>query len=245
MGEIFGEIQTTEELNELANNLRKNKEVDEIRLLCTENGISMEIADEFIKGNRLLLIENRSMKGNLGNDEAAQRIKTGHLLPEPSRIYTVEDVMEKLEEELKIYRDGDSKYVIDKLIELCRTDQVLLNAIMLPHKSYDKAFQYFYKKSRNVGYKMPHGNMVYLDNDKAVELSVEYFKLDDSAQKKEKTQRNEQIKTQGKNTPKATKKTNSKGNAAKPALKKEPEKPKEEVKQKKKEMDGQMSLFDF
>lgn len=34
---IFGEIQNTQELNELAVNLRKNKEFDEIRLLCSEN----------------------------------------------------------------------------------------------------------------------------------------------------------------------------------------------------------------
>lgn len=47
---IFGEIQNTEELNELAVNLRKNKEFDEIRLLCSENHISEEDADNSFRG---------------------------------------------------------------------------------------------------------------------------------------------------------------------------------------------------
>lgn len=54
---IFGEIQNTEELNELAVNLRKNKEFDEIRLLCSENHISEEVAEEFIQGKRVHLAE--------------------------------------------------------------------------------------------------------------------------------------------------------------------------------------------
>lgn len=54
---IFGEIQNTEELNELAVNLRKNKEFDEIRLLCSENHISEEDAEEFIQGKRLHLAD--------------------------------------------------------------------------------------------------------------------------------------------------------------------------------------------
>lgn len=130
-----------------------------------------------------ILREIKLMKSS----EAVKRISKGWLLPGPILInYTVEDVKKKLCAELQIYRDGDSKYVVDKLISLSEKDEELLNAIMLPHKSYDKAFQYFYEKSRNVGYKMPHGNMIYLDNDMAVKLSVEYFKRDDAAESKKK-----------------------------------------------------------
>lgn len=282
---IFGEIQNTEELNELAVNLRKNKEFDEIRLLCSENHISGEDAEEFIQGKRLHLVDpghqekrnplqspvwdvvRASMKDgpeHVEKKESEEVVQMGKAsladivagIPKPTEeelkaavetpkdepVYTVDDVRKKLEAELKIYRDGDSKYVVEKLIEKCETDKDLLNAIMLPHKSYDNAFQYFYQKSRTVGYKMPHGNMVYLDNDSAVKLSIEYFKRDDAAEAK-------------KNPPKkATAKPNDKGKEVQkkqvsPAKSKippkAPEKPKQEPKPKKNEMAGQMSLFDF
>lgn len=302
-----------EEQNDLAKNLRKTKEFDEIRLLCSENGISGEIAEEFIEGDRLFLVENRhqetnqkedsveeftepqsdigkviesiergaferstkekqalqsptwkavreKMKENMKGDEVAQRISDGHLLqgplnedsvqmgtaslkdilcgiPKPTEdeikaaekeqeapvVYTVEDARKKLEEELKIYKDGDSKYVVNKLIELCNTDDELLNAIMLPQKSYDKAFQYFYEKSRTVGYKMPRGNMIYLDNDAAVKLSVEYFKRNDAQVVKKKASDKKPVVQRTDPSPK---------------------KP-EEPKKKKNELDGQMSLFDI
>lgn len=308
---IFGEIKTTEELNELANNLRKTKEFDEIRLLCSENGIPEDTAEEFINGNQVLLVadgyQEEVRDGRMEQEDitaedcsapqneigraiesierdAYQRISEGHLLTDsgkededavpmgtcslndivtgipkptdeevkaaeqeqkaPPAVHTIEDVKKKLEAELKIYKDGDSKYVIEKLIHLCEKDKELLNAIMLPHKSYDKAFQYFYEKSRNVGYKMPHGNMVYLDNDKAVELSIEYFKRDDSAAEAKKTQHKEKPKKQDKKVSKNTGKKEPKANPKETEAEKAPIKAKQEFK-KKKELDGQISLFDL
>ena len=108
---------------------------------------------------------------------AAERIRTGMLLGgEVRQQYTVDDVRNKLEAELEVFKDGDSKYVIKKLIERSETDCKLLQGIMRPDKSYDKAFQYFFQQSRSVGYKLPYGNLVFLDNDIAVRLAVEYFK---------------------------------------------------------------------
>lgn len=281
---IFGEIQTTEDLNELANNLRKTKEFDEIRLLCKENDISADIAEEFIKGDRLLLEaaghQEKTMvtwsdvqakvrepeENQVERSEAANRIRLGLLLPgavaetekkpeaEKPLEHTIDDVREKLEAELTIYKDGDSKYVVEHLIELCKTDKKLLEAIMLPHKSYDKAFQYFFERSRTVGYTMPHGNMVYLDNDKAVSLSVEYFKKDEKAKPTSKPAAKPAQKPV--TPPPAGDKTKVQKPKGKPADAKSasptkaPEKPKQaepakEVKPKKKEIDGQMSLFDF
>lgn len=253
---IFGEIQNTEELNELAVNLRKNKEFDEIRLLCSENQISKEIAEEFIQGKRLHLVvpgqqeRNNPLQSPIWDSVRATmeeqpesdigRATEGQAKAEPE--YTVDDVKNKLEAELKIYRDGDSKYVVEKLIEKCETDKELLNAIMLPHKSYDNAFQYFYQKSRSVGYKMPHGNMVYLDNDSAVKLSVEYFKRDDAAEAKKNPPKKAAVKPKdkGKKMPK------KQMAPVKPKeILKTPEKPKQKLKAKKNEMIGQMSLFDL
>lgn len=243
---IFGEIRKTKDLNELAVNLRKTKEFDELRLLCSENGIHEADAEGFITGGRLLLVENGYLERRAERDTAgaAGRIRMGLLLPAAG--HTVEDAKQKLEEELKIYRDGDSKYVVEKLIKLCEEDKDLLEAIMLPHKSYDKAFQYFYQKSHAVGYKMPHGNLVYLDNDAAVKLSVEYFKKDDSAGG---------VKTPAKGRPKVAGKTAAARENKKTKPKEAPKppqspKPKEvpraaqNPKPRKNEMAGQISLFD-
>lgn len=282
---IFGEIDSTEELNELANNLRKTKEFDEIRLLCTENHIAPEVAEDFIKGNRLLLAKEKHQENRKAlesetrravrdgiNKNTAELIKHGLLLPmkpeifievekesEPKPVdkpmFTIEDVKKKLEAELQIYRDGDSKYVVEKLIEMCRTDKLLLDSIMQPHKSYDKAFQYFYNKSREIGYKMPHGNMVYLDNDRAVQLSVEYFKKDDTAEKKTQSKPVINKPKDNAKSQSADKRKAAPANADVKGEKKlefkvpEPKKvvvpdkvPKEP---KKAGIDGQMSLFDF
>lgn len=278
---IFGEIQNTEELNELAVNLRKNKEFDEIRQLCSENHISEEVAEEFIKGKRVHLAEpghqeksnssqsqtwdevRASMKDGsesvteesvpMGTSSLAdiitgipkqteEEVRAAEEQAKNTPIYTVEDVRKKLEAELKIYKDGDSKYVVEKLIEKCEEDKDLLNAIMLPHKSYDKAFQYFYQKSRTVGYKMPHGNMVYLDNDSAVKLSIEYFKRNDAAETKKKSPKKTMDEPKGKGK-EADKKQTPATKVKEPS--KAPEKPKQEPKPKKNEMAGQMSLFDF
>lgn len=286
---IFGEIQNTEDLNELAINLRKNKEFDEIRLLCSENHISEADAEEFIKGKRLHLADpghqekrnplqspvrdagKESM--NDGSEHAEKEeseeevvqmgkasladIITG--IPKPTEeelkaaeekskvepVYTVEDVRKKLEAELKIYRDGDSKYVVEKLIEKCETDKELLNAIMLPHKSYDSAFQYFYQKSRTVGYKMPHGNMVYLDNDSAVKLSIEYFKRDDAAEAKKNPPKKATTKTKDKGTEVKKKQASSAQSKIPSNQDKKPAEPKKEKRPKKESgvMDGQMDLF--
>lgn len=230
---IFGNLPDTESLNELANNLRKAKEFDEIHLLCKENGISEDVAQDYAQGKRLILAE----AGYLEDRQA-----TGRNQEEKQHGYTLEDVRKKLEAELQIYRDGDSKYVVEKLLELCATDKELLNAIMLPHKTYDKAFRYFYDRSRTIGYKMPHGGVVYLDNDKAVELSVEYFKKDDAAEEKKKAE--QKAAQQPKQKPAAAEKKADKKQGAKGPEPKKPEKS-PEPKVNKKELNGQLSLFDI
>lgn len=180
------------------------------------------------------------------NELVVERIRKGFLLPgatttiEKTPEHTIEDVRKKLEAELEMYRDGDSKYVVEKLIECCEKDKDLLNAIMLPHKSYDKAFQYFFECSRTVGYKMPHGNMVYLDNDKAVNLSIEYFKKDDKAEKKQKVGKKAVLKNEKPKVDPVTKKPEEAKKSEAPVSATKPE-----SKTNKREIDGQMSLFDF
>lgn len=195
------------------------------------------------------------MKQALSEDVAVtiERIRRGMLLPlipESGKAatnvaaHTIEDVRKKLEAELEVYRDGDSRYIVEKLVEMCRKDKALLEAIMLPQKSYDKAFQYFYQRSRIVGYKMPYGNLVFLNNDTAVKLSVEYFKTD----KAEKIIRKSHSKQANKKAEEQPIKKKADGKSTVNELKRDmPKKELEsnEHKTKVKGIDGQISLFDL
>lgn len=92
--------------------------------------------------------------------------------------HSMSEVTSKLFAETKEFPDGDSHYVITQLIEKCKTNGKLLDAIMQEQKSYANAFDYFYNKASTFGYKMRHG--CYLDNKKALELAEEYFMIDDA-----------------------------------------------------------------
>lgn len=243
---IFGDFDNNSDINELAINLRKNNELDEIRQLAKENDISDEQAEKFISGDILYLVDTTDDDSNEDAEETADEEEVNcsdednQEQPEANVVentsdkathdFTIDDVSVKLRKELTIYKDGDSKYVVEKLIELSKTDQKLLNNIMQPHKSYDKAFVYFYEKSRSVGHKMPHGNMVYLDNDMAVKLSVEYFNRDDAAAEakkaKEEKERKERQKVeaekQKKKAAEAPKKNEASSTAKKPTVSEAP-----------------------
>lgn len=93
-------------------------------------------------------------------------------------VHSMNEVTSKLFAETKEFPDGDSHFVITHLIEKCKSNGKLLDAIMQEQKSYAKAFDYFYNKSSAYGFKMKNG--YYLDNKKALELAEEYFMLDDA-----------------------------------------------------------------
>lgn len=74
---VFGEIKTTEELNELAVNLRKTKEFDEIRQLCKENNIPDDAAEDFIAGKRLHLADPGHQEENDPNGDTGKMTGAG------------------------------------------------------------------------------------------------------------------------------------------------------------------------
>lgn len=292
----FSHINNVTDFNWLAIELRRNKKIEEIRMLAKENFITDEqTIERFISGDLFVLASEKmfyaareSGKRKAEEQKTSEKrtaLKTGQLeldsfnvdmeiskdssqteildsnstadgQPDPK---TTEDVQSKTDEpsnnkiiadknglwrkvqtklmkELKKYKDRDSRYVVDKLILLSQEDTLLAEKILLPHKSYQKAFAYFFNKSRTVGYKTKvdkSGEAVYLDNDKAVELSVEYFHLDDEAEERKKEElRKKQLEENKKK--KMDKKNEEKTET--PEVKKQEEK---------KQEDGQMSIFDM
>lgn len=186
-----------------------------------------------------------TQKMNNNNALAVERIRNGMLLSgEVIQLYTVDDARKKLEKEFEVFKDGDSRYLIKNLIECSETDHKLLQGIMQPDKSYDKAFQYFFQRSRRVGYKLPYGNLVFLDNDLAVRLAVEYFKGDVKPQSPTKNKRTvkpkvrAKVEAQIKPEARSAEKKPEKVSAAE-IVKKKPD----GVKKRGVDIDGQLSLF--
>jgi len=95
---------------------------------------------------------------------------------------TFEECKAKLDKEREMFKDADSQYVIDGILELAVVDQNFRNNIMRPDKSYAKAFEYFAEQARN-GYCVKYGNVSYLDNNLALGLAIDYFNADEEAMK--------------------------------------------------------------
>lgn len=60
MFERFGEFDSAEEINETAVNLRKEGDMDSIRVLAEENGIDPAISEMFISGDILYMCDEMS-----------------------------------------------------------------------------------------------------------------------------------------------------------------------------------------
>lgn len=235
MGEkIFGEIQKTEELNELANNLRKSKELDEIRLLCKENGISDDVAEDFVQGKRLILAE----AGYLEDRQAAGKIQegvstTGEVIKED----VAENAKEKLKKELKDAKaKGFADPIISHLLKRCDEDKKLAQDIMQEHKTWKRCFDYIYALARNQ--KKENAACAVVPPDVVYRWVEDYYHKDDAAEEKKKAEQKAAQQTKQKPAPKkpatAEKKADTKQESKGP-----------EPKANKKGLNGQLSLFDL
>lgn len=72
MFERFGEFGSAEEINETAVNLRKEKDMESIRVLAKENGIEEDIVELFIGGDILYLCDDMTAAIGKIDVEAAE-----------------------------------------------------------------------------------------------------------------------------------------------------------------------------
>lgn len=79
MYDRFGEFNSAEEINETAVNLRREGDIESIKVLAKENGIDEEIAEYFISGDLLFLCDK--MTAAIGKLEIeAQTMKCTEIL---------------------------------------------------------------------------------------------------------------------------------------------------------------------
>ena len=116
------------------------------------------------------------------------------------------EVEAKLNEERKLFRgDRDSEYVIDGILEACKSDQELLDNVMRPEKSYVGALQYFANKARQ-GYCIKIGDAHMMSADTALKYSIDYFNSEEPKKPESKT-----------DAPKKTRSTTKRGASKKSA----------------------------
>lgn len=79
MFDRFGEMGTAAEINELAVNLRKEGDLDSIKVLAEENGIDVEIVELFTEGDILYICDN--MTAAIGKiDIESKELKTAEIM---------------------------------------------------------------------------------------------------------------------------------------------------------------------
>jgi len=118
-------------------------------------------------------------------------------LPKTDGKATVLQCREKLNKEREIYKDSDSQYVIDHLLELCDKSQDFRNNVMREEKSYAGGFKYMAEQVRK-GYCLKIGDSCqYLDNALAFALFVDYFNMDEEAMKEEEKKNAPEPKKRG------------------------------------------------
>lgn len=89
---------------------------------------------------------------------------------------TYEDCQKKIAKELMIYKDSDSQYVLEGILELCKVDANFRNNVMREDKDFAGVMEYMGKMCRD-GYGYKKGNMGWVDRDMGLGFAIDYFNL--------------------------------------------------------------------
>lgn len=90
----------------------------------------------------------------------------------------------KLKKEAEMFKDSDSQYVIEGLLELAKVDGDFRNNLMRDDKSYGDFMEYMFKAAQN-GYCVKYGNVGWLDRDLGLGLAIDYYNADTEQMKAE------------------------------------------------------------
>lgn len=84
----------------------------------------------------------------------------------------------KISKEMEIYKnDSDSMYVMEGLLELCKTDKDFRNNFMRKEKTYGGFIEYMFKAAQN-GYCVRQGDVGWIDRDTGLQLAIDYYNAD-------------------------------------------------------------------
>ncbi len=92
---------------------------------------------------------------------------------------TIEECTEKINKEKAIFKDSDSQFVLDGLLEMCKVNANFRNNFMRENKTYMGAFEYFSNLARD-GYAHMINGVAFMDNNLALGFAMDYYnKIDE------------------------------------------------------------------
>ena len=95
-----------------------------------------------------------------------------------SESHTIEECIEKVNKEKAIFKDSDSTFVLDGILEMCKVNPNFRNNFMREEKTFSGAFQYFMDLARK-GYAHKFNNVAYMDNNLALGFAMDYYNMVD------------------------------------------------------------------
>lgn len=99
---------------------------------------------------------------------------------------TYAECIAKIEGFKAIYKDADSQYVLDGVLELCKVDKDFRNNVMREDKDYEGALDYMADMCQK-GYAYRKGsNYAFIDRDTGLGFAIDYFNLDPKSLEKPK-----------------------------------------------------------
>ena len=108
---------------------------------------------------------------------------------------TYAECIEKIDGFKAIYKDSDSQYVLDGILELCKVDKDFRNNVMRDDKDFEGALDYMADMCQK-GYGYKKGNYGFMDRDMGLGFTIDYFNLKPEEKKETPKPKTKQVKTE-------------------------------------------------
>lgn len=106
---------------------------------------------------------------------------------------TYAECIEKIDGFKAIYKDSDSQYVLDGILELCKVDKDFRNNVMRDDKDFEGALDYMADMCKK-GYGYKKGNYGFMDRDMGLGFTIDYFNLKPEEKKETPKSKTKQVK---------------------------------------------------
>lgn len=234
---IFDKIESVQEINGIAADLRRIGLREEIKILAEKNKVPSDHVEDYLKGKRYFLVDGGDAK-------------------------TYGSARSKLLDEMGFLNDSHFGDVIGQyLLQNCE-DAKFSKTVLQTHKTFQRCIEYLMNQAQKMvtdeGNKRPNKACVAVGEDMVYQWAIEYYKLDDAEETAKAVQKAEKAFLERKAPKALTGKSGKKSTSAKKPGKKKAaisgsapaqKKPDESVDEKKaqkaddNQIEGQVSLF--
>ncbi len=120
-------------------------------------------------------------------EDRSNIIRFPKVKPEIEKVVTkgnasYKDCETKINKDRAIFKDSDSQYVFDGLLELCKVDGDFRNNLMREDKNFSGAMLYMRDMcQKGYGYLSDNGQSGWLDRDSGLALTIDYFNSESKA----------------------------------------------------------------